>query len=391
MYYADLAKAKRPAILVGGGAFEASRLIENFAGQYGIPCFRTWNAQDVITDDMPIYAGTVGTYGGPGRNFGIQNCDLLLSLGCRMSGRITGGQPETFARGAKKYIVDVDKAALYPEYQQVKGDVNAHMTCTEFMMQRKTVGNHFQSWLEKCVAWRNKYDPVKPEMLTGEFHHYGFMRQLSELLPSEAIVVSDTGGNVIMMGHCFKSKRGQRIFTSNGNTPMGFAMCGAIGAWFAEPTRPIICIIGDGGMCMNSQELQTIKRHNIPIKVFVINNKVLGNTASYQRVNGMKNVACAAPDYEPPDFRKLARAYDLMAYSIDTWDLVPQIVGMMMASNEPAICDVVHEDFCTYEPRLSVWEGGIEEMFPSLPKDEFIQNMIVPPIAGWEKRRETMR
>jgi acetolactate synthase-1/2/3 large subunit len=98
-----------------------------------IPCFRTWNAHDVITDDLPIYCGTVGTYGGPGRNFGIQNCDLLLALGCRLSGRITGGVPESFARGAKLYIVDVDAGLLDPKYQPRNGDVNVLADCGEFI------------------------------------------------------------------------------------------------------------------------------------------------------------------------------------------------------------------------------------------------------------------
>jgi acetolactate synthase-1/2/3 large subunit len=109
---------------VGGGAYEALEQIMAFAFLYGIPVFRTWNALDVATDDHPCYAGTVGTYGGPGRNFGVQNCDLLLVLGCRLSGRITGGLPETFARGAKLYVVDLDAGLLDPEFQPRRAGVN---------------------------------------------------------------------------------------------------------------------------------------------------------------------------------------------------------------------------------------------------------------------------
>lgn len=384
MFLADLEKAERPAILVGGGAYAARESIIAFARKLHIPCFRTWNAQDVITDDLPIYAGTVGTYGGPGRNFGIQNCDLLLALGCRMSGRITGGQPETFARGAKKYIVNVDPD---PSAGQVDGIV-IQSTCEAFM--ERLVGwpeFPFFKWMEQCREWL-KYDPVKPQPF---FTHYQFMRRLSELMPSNAIVISDTGGNVIMMGHCFKSKQGQRIFTSNGNTPMGFAMCGAIGAWFADPTRPVVCIIGDGGMAMNTQELNTLRNYGIPLKIFIINNGILGNTASYQRVNGMQNVACAAPDYVPPDFRAIAYAYGIECCTLQTKKHMEEMIPYVLSSTEPIVCDVIHEDFCQYEPRLSVWQGGIEEMFPPLPKDEFLKNMLIAPIDGWEQRRETMK
>lgn len=387
MFLDDLAAAKRPAILVGGGAYAARDAIIDFASLLHIPCFRTWNAQDVVTDDLPIYAGTAGTYGGPGRNFGIQNCDLLLALGCRFSGRITGGQPETFARAAKKYIVNVD---ANPTAGQVHG-IEIQKSCEQFMAELKGWPEFpFYDWLAQCVAWKDKYDPVTPAMLTGPLHHYGFMRRLSELLPRNAIIVSDTGGNVIMMGHSFRSKRGQRIFTSNGNTPQGFSMCGAIGAWFADSSRPIICIIGDGGMCMNSQELQTIVNYGCKIKIFVINNHVLGNTLSYQRVNGMQEVACKTPDYVPPDFCKLASAYGILSVRIT--DNVDKLIYLVLSDPRSMLADVVHHDFCQYEPRLSVWAGGIEEMFPPLLKEEFLNNMAhVPPVEGWEQRAKEMK
>ena len=383
MFFDDLARAKRPAILVGGGAYKARAAIIKFAMQQNIPCFRTWNAIDVITDDLPIYCGTVGTYGGPGRNFGIQNCDLLLALGTRLSGRITGGLPETFARGAKRYIVNVDDD---PTAGQVEGEL-IKQTCEEFMASLQDLPAPTDyAWLAQCMGWLGKYDPVKTEMMTGELHHYGFMRRLSELLPSNAIVVYDTGGNAIMMGHCFRSKQGQRIFSSNGNTPMGFSMCGAMGAWFAEPTRPVICIIGDGGMCMNIQELQTLKNYGASVKVFILNNKVLGNTASFQRVNGMKEVACSSPDYVPPDFDNVAHAYELHNYRISdfSFDLV---VSNILRSDVPCVCNVIHENFCTYEPRISQWNVGIEDSYPFLPREEFKENMIIEPLTGWEDVR----
>jgi acetolactate synthase-1/2/3 large subunit len=128
-----LSQSERPGILVGGGAYTARSKIIAFAEKHSIPVFRTWNALDVVTDDHHCYAGTVGTYGGPGRNFGIQNCDLLLVLGCRLSGRITGGIPETFARGAKLYVVDVDPGLLETEFQPRKADVNVLSTAEDFI------------------------------------------------------------------------------------------------------------------------------------------------------------------------------------------------------------------------------------------------------------------
>ena len=378
-YVKDLNKSKRPAILVGGGARGASLAISTFARQHAIPVFRTWNGLDVIHDDDEAYCGTVGTYGGAGRNFGIQNCDLLLILGCRLSGRITGGMPTTFARGAKKYLVDIDHVGLNPMWQQVKIDVNIEADANEFMFKRTTAESHFQEWFEQCQAWKIKYDPVQAKHFSGksseEVKHYGFMRKLSNMMPEDAIIVSDTGGNQIMMGHCWQSKRGQRIFSSNGNTPMGFSMCGAMGAWFAEPERPVICIVGDGGFQMNVQELQTLISHGIKIKVFVINNHVLGNTLSYQRVNGMKEVGCQSPDYQVPDILKVCVAYGIEATHISSWRYVEPVIRIVMETDAPCVCDVPGHDQCTYEPRVSQWNVGIEEAYPPLPEEEQRANM----------------
>ena len=382
MFETDLKLSKRPGILVGGGAYKARDDIEIYARIHSIPVFRTWNALDVITDDSLVFGGTVGTYGGAGRNFGIQNCDLLLVLGCRISGRITGGMPETFARGAKIYVVDVDEHLLNPEFQPRKADVNILMDCGEYVKslpQAQT--DFFSGWMGQCREWVKKYDPVKPEHHEN-VHHYGVMRRFSELLPNNAIVVSDTGGNAIMMGHCFKSKKGQRIFSSNGNSAMGFSMCGAMGAWFADPTRPVYCVIGDGGMNMNLQELQTLVNYGCEVKTIILNNHILGNTKSWQRVNGRAELACGPDGYHPPDFIGIGHAYHIPShFYVSEYQL-----SDLIKRDGPWILDVVHHDFCTYEPRMSYWDRGIEEMYPPLSHEEFKANMFIDPLEGWEDR-----
>ena len=243
------------------------------------------------------------------------------------------------------------------------------------------------NWLAQCRKWVKDYDPVKPEMHGEDVHHYSFMRRLSEALPSNAIIVSDTGGNAIMMGHCFRSKTGQRIFSSNGNSPMGFAMAGAIGAWFAAPERPVIAIIGDGGMQLNVQELQTIKHYGCKVKVFVINNRILGNTKSYQRVNGKAELACGPDGYSAPNFSAIANAYGIFAVHVDLHCGNRNAIDTVLEMDEAVVCDVIHEDYCTYEPRMSRWDSPVEEMYPLLSKSEFVENMATPPWEGWKNRR----
>lgn len=379
----DLREAKRPGILVGGGAYGEREQIRIFAEHYRIPVFRTWSALDVVADDHSCYAGTVGTYGGPGRNFGIQNTDLLLILGCRLSGRITGGMPQTFAREAKKYWVDVDADLL--DAHEVKAQVSCPGTIGQFLANRgfDAPGLTFRDWLVQCREWVRIFDPVRSSHLY-EWSHYGFMRRLSQILPLHCIVTFDTGGNSIMMGHCFQSKTGQRIFSSNGNTPMGFSMCGAIGAWFANPKRPVICFIGDGGMSLNIQELQTIAHHKIPLKIFVINNHVLGNTKAYQRVNKKPEIACGPDGYSAPNFSAIAKAYGIEAISVGEWDRFSYVVGKALGADYPMVVDVVDHDACTYEPRISRFDLPIEDMYPHLPRSYFREQMMIDPMPGWE-------
>ena len=397
-YLKDLATAKRPVLLIGGGCANYKEEFNALAARLQIPCFPTWNALDVVTSDSPYYGGRIGTYGGAGRNFGIANADLLLAIGSRISGRITGGIPESWARASKRYFVDVDTALLVPKWQPVQAHLNILCDAGAFMrrLAERAKPANVPEWRSICRTWREKYDPVRDEHREN-WHLYGFLRYLSELMPNNAIIVNDTGGDVISAAHAFETRRGQRYFTSNGNTPMGFAFAAALGAQIQNSTRPVFCLIGDGGFNMNIQELRTLARMNIPVRTFILNNGIYGNTVSYQDANyGGRRIAGAPPDYSPPDFVKIAKAYGVKAYTIDKkWEAgnhnyqahtMDEWLPRLMGTPGPWICDVVNEGFCTYEPRMVRWDTPVEEMTPHLPREEFKANMIgAEPWKGWEE------
>lgn len=396
-YLKDLATAKRPVLLIGGGCANYKEEFHALAERLQIPCFPTWNALDIVTSDSPYYGGRIGTYGGAGRNFGIANADLLLAIGSRISGRITGGIPESWARASKRYFVDVDTALLVPKWQPVQAHLNILCDAGAFMrrLAERAKPSVAHEWRVVCQGWRDKYDPVQDQHREN-WHLYGFLRHLSELMPNNAIIVNDTGGAVISFAHAFETKRGQRYFTSNGNTPMGFSFAAALGAAIQEPHRPVFCLIGDGGFNMNIQELRTMARMNIPVRTFILNNGIYGNTVSYQDANyGGRRIAGAPPDYSPPDFVKIAKAYGVKAYTIDSkWEAgnhsyqantVDELLPRLMAMPGPWVCDVQHPGFCTYEPRMVRWDTPVEEMTPHLDRTEFKRNMIgVEPWKGWE-------
>lgn len=392
----DLYKAQRPVIMVGAGVRIAGAVEElrELGKRLKIPCFPTWNALDIVTSDYEYYGGRIGTYGGAGRNFGIQNSDLLLAVGSRISGRITGGNVHSFARAAKKYVVDVDEAMLQKKLQEVPFDVNIYCDARIFLnrlLQRLTGLKKplpdFSSWTGKVMEWKVKYDPVKPEFFKEQqyVHPYAFMRMLSEKMDKEAILIGDCGGNIVVSSHAFETKYGQRNLTSNGNSPMGFSFAASMGAWFAKPDAQIVCTIGDGGFNMNIQELRTFINYGINVKTFILNNHIYGITKAFQETNFQGRAeACGPKGYNPPDFVKIAEAYGLKTVTINNNSEMPEKIDEVLSYDGAVICDVNMHEYHTYEPRIFGWKTPIEDMYPYLSREEFRNNMFIEPEEDWE-------
>jgi len=401
-FLGDLAKAERPVLLVGGGVHNAGavEIVREVARTLRVPAFPTWNALDVITSDFEYYGGRVGTYGGPGRNFGIQNSDLMLSIGSRVSGRITGGNISTFARAARKYLVDIDKPMLQRKLQQVPFDVNilcdAKAFCERLLRRARQVRDSLPDttrWVEQVTYWRDKYDPVLPEFLTERgyvhegqayTHPYAFMRRLSQKLDSDAIVTFDLGGMSAIVGHSLSTKYGQRCLTNNGNAPMGFAFAGALGAKIAAPDRQVVCLSGDGGWNMNIQELQTAFNYGVAVKSFIMNNHIYGITKAFQKTNFQGRMeACGPVGYNPPDFLAIAKAYKVKTVQIDNNAGIDAGIEAVLNHDGPVVCDVNMHEYHAYEPRIFGWATPIEDMYPYLPREEFRRNMLIEPHETW--------
>lgn len=394
-YVHDLMRAERPVIMVGGGVRLAGAHDEMLAlgRRLQIPCFPTWNALDVITSDYPYYGGRIGTYGGAGRNFGIQNSDLLLAVGSRISGRITGGNVRSFARGAKKYLVDVDPAMVQRKLQQVPFDVNILSDAKLFLNRFLTLLDreqlclpNYAPWTNRVMEWKRRYDPVLPECFANQdhVHPYAFMRRLSEKMSDRDILVGDCGGNIVVSNHAFETKYGQRNLTNNGNSPMGFSFAGAMGAWFADPSRRVVCTIGDGGFNMNPQELQTFMNYGVNVKTFILNNHIYGITKAYQETNFQGRAeACGPKGYRPPDFIRVVQAYGMKAVLLEKQSEMDATIENVLNYEGPVVCDVNMHEYHTYEPRIFGWKTPIEDMYPYLPRKEFRSNMIIEPTEGW--------
>ena len=386
----DLLNSERPCLMIGGGVrlANAEKDVLELARLLKIPCFPTWNALDIICSDFEYYGGRIGTYGGAGRNFGIQNSDLLLAIGSRISGRITGGDPSTFARGAKKYMVDVDAAAMQKQLQQlpfeecILSDAKLFIKLLIERLKTKSLPN-YDSWVEKVNFWKEKYDPVTADMFepTEYVNPYAFLRILSEEMKENDILVGDCGGNVVALNHSFKTKTGQHYFTNNGNSPMGFSFAAAMGAQLADEKRDVVCVIGDGGMCMNIQEIQTVLNYGVKLKTIILNNHIYGITKAFQEVNFEgRSEACGPKGYRPPDFVKVAEAFGMKTIVIDDgtdYNKVRKQIREFLDSDEAVLCDLNCHEWHTYEPKIVGWTTPIEDMYPYLPRNEFYKNMTI--------------
>jgi acetolactate synthase-1/2/3 large subunit len=393
----DFKKSERPVLLIGGGVRNAIKELHKLGRLLNIPVFPTWNALDIVTSDYSNYCGRVGTYGGAGRNFGIQNSDLLLTIGCRLSGRITGGNVKSFAREAKKYMVDIDPSNLKTKWQQLKFNENIYCDSKIFIKmflkslkknkKLKKISNK-SKWLQKCLEWKNKYDPVKKEFYKNHKYvqPYAFIRVLSKKMNKNDNFVADCGGNIVISNHSFETKLGQRYFTNNGNSPMGFSFAAGLGACVANPNVNTVCVIGDGGMNMNIQELQTLKNYKIKLKTIILNNHIYGITKAYQKTNfGGRMEACGPIGYSPPNFVDICRAYKIKTVELNQNSKIHEILDYFLNYNKgPIVLDVNCHEHHTYEPRIFGWNTPIEDMYPYIPREEFKKNMYIKPLKGWE-------
>lgn len=398
-FISDLSKSERPSVLVGAGVRISGgieKLLE-LGNNTNIPLFPTWNSLDIVTSDNYCYGGRFGTYGGKGRNFGIQNSDLVLAIGSRISGRLFGSKSKEFLRGAKKYLVNIEESTLQRKLQEVPFDENILCDAKLFLerLNERLLNSRFfipdfSNWLNKVIGWRDKYDPVAKHYFDVKkpTHPYAFMRILSQEMKSGDIFIGDCGGNIVTASHAFETKKGQRFLTNNGNSPMGFSFSGAMGAYLAsDKQNNVVCIIGDGGFNMNIQELQTVKNYNLGFKTFILNNHCYGITRQFQRTRFQgREEACGPKGYYPPDFIKICSAYNIDTLTINNNSEAREKIKQVLDHKFPIVCDVNCHDWDHYEPRVF---GGvpIEDMHPFLSRKEFKENMIIDPDENWETRK----
>lgn len=400
--------SKRPVIIAGAG-IKLGRAESEFLeliDKLRIPVVSSWSGIDILPYDHPLYIGQIGVYGNRAANFTVQNSDLVLSLGSRLDTRQTGGQPKTFAREAVKIVVDIDDTELNKEW--VVADIPVHADVKNFLTELNSViatGTvccpDLTDWHSLCLKWKGQYPTVLPEYneQKGSVNPYVFIGALSEKLSKNSIITIDNGGISVWAIQSLKLKKGQRVITAFGHAPMGYALPAAIGAAFADQDSNIICIIGDGGIQLTIQEIQTLKNYKLPIKIFVLNNNAYGIIKQFQEIyfDARYEATVNQTGYTAPDFKKVARAYGIAAERITDHDEINKKLDNVLSAKGPVICDVRLDEAQKLIPKLiavrtpdgKYVSKPIEDMSPLLPRDEFRTNMIISPLSDESKKNES--
>lgn len=383
-------KAKRPIIIAGGGIryADACDLFEQFISLLSFPVVSTWSGIDILGHNHPLYRGQIGVYGARGANFAIQNSDCVISIGSRLDTRITGGKPETFAREAKKIVIDIDRAEIYKKRGLnpdvgICGDVREVLPLFIEAIKKEKLPT-VKNWLEKTRTWMQEYPKVQPEWRKRDtlVNPYYFVEMLSHMLDANATVIADCGGNLTWTLQAFDLKKGQRLISAMGNSPMGYAFPASLGASIALGKKPVIAIIGDGGMQINLQELQTMVHYKIPVKVFILNSNSYAIIMQFQQEWFESKFIATVPEtgYSAPDFTKVAKAYAIPVVRISNHKEMKRKIKQVLSQKGPVVCEVMIPHNSPLIPKLS-FGRPIEDQSPLLPRGEFTKHMLVKPIS----------
>lgn len=371
-------KSKRPIILVGGGVrlSNAFKELDNFARLHRIPIVHSLMGKDSVKSSYELNLGLIGAYGNRCANLALANSDLILVLGSRLDTRQTGTDLKSFAREAQIIQVDIDEIELG---SKVKVDIKIKSDIREFLSKilKKNMRLNCKEW-EKWIKKITKELPTHKD-INGKIKKENFLIELISQKQYAHNVSVDVGQHQMWVAQSFKVFENTRILFSGGMGAMGFALPCAIGACIANNKRTIV-IAGDGGLQMNIQELEVIKRRKLPIKIFVFNNQNLGMVRQFQELYFDKKYLGTFEDYSVPNFASIAKAYGLKARKISKFDDFENELADIFSNDNPELIDIIlPEKFSSVEPKLIVGKP-IEDMFPFMQRKKFKSLMIIKPL-----------
>jgi len=383
----EIRKSERPLILAGNGinCARAKDEFREFVEKTNIPVVTSYNGVDLIDSNDPNFVGRVGIKGTRAGNFAMQNCDLLLVIGCRLPVPVTGYNYSTFAREAKVIVVDIDKDEHSKD--TVKIDRFIHRDAKDFL-NTSTFNRQETEWNETCLRWREQWPICPSENPSEKVDLYYFTQCLNELKRDDDVVISDAGSAYYVCSQATSIRDEQRYITSSAQAEMGFTIPACIGAAFAK-NGDVIGVTGDGSFMMNLQELQTIAHYNLPVKLFVWNNDGYLSIRTTQKkfFDGREIGTDKSSGVSIPDIRKVVESFGI-AYIRAEVDGLKGSIAATLNYNGPIVCEVICEKWQEVVPTLmgkknddgTITAKPLEDMYPFLSREEFYDNMLIKPL-----------
>lgn len=404
--------SKRPVLNAGNGIRigNAHKEFMELVEKLGIPVVVGWNSEDCLYDEHPLYAGRPGNFGDRAGNFAVQNSDLVLSIGSRLSLRQVGFNYKGWAREAFTIVNDIDKEELKKPTLHI--DIPVHADCKVFIKDLLEELNDIEgslwsngeglkgkTWIETVKYWREKYPVCRPEFLENDntklANVYAFIKYISEQARENQITVVGNGSACVVGGHSYIIKKGQRFISNSAIASMGYDLPAAIGAYIANKDcerydEELILVTGDGSIQMNLQELQTIVHHKMNIKIFLINNggyhSIRQTQSKFFSDKVMVGIGEDSGDLSFPDMEKLAFAYGYPYVSAKTNSELKEAVEKAYAIEGPVIMEAFVTKEQNFEPKSSgkqladgrMVSPPLEDLVPFLSDEEMDENMIIP-------------
>ena len=389
-------KAERPVVFIGNGVRLAGAhdAMLKLVDKLNVPVVTGMSSVDAISSYHKLYVGRSGTTGDRAGNLAVQNSDLLISFGSRLSFFQTGFNYETWARAAYKIINDIDSEELNKD--SIKADVKICCDVSELInkLLEKIEGiiPEKQQWVNQCATWKQKYPVLLPKHMNDpQPNIYAFYKRMTEKLTGDDRLVVSVGTSRVVGSQASIIKEGMRFVTNPSTASMGYCLPAAIGVCVASKKKRTVLVTGEGSLQMNLQELQTIVHNKLPIIIFVMNNQGYHSIRMTQKNffgEPLVGVGKESGDISFPDLSKLAPAYGLDYMRCQVSDELDNAIEWALVHNEPCICELMLSTKQVTEPKAASkkLENGqmisapLEDMSPFLDKKELLENMYIPII-----------
>ena len=395
----EIKKAKRPVFYAGygirlSGAYEIFRSVLE---KLGVPIVTYWNAIDLIETEHPLYCGRGGNMGDRAGNLAVQNADLILAVGTRISIRQVGYNWKTWARAAKVIMVDIDEGELKKPTLHVEMPI--HADAKDFLSKLDKLATEGAplhrkgEWTDACARWKATYPVVLPKHLeeSGKGANvYAFVDYLSASLPEGSLTAVSNGACCVVGSQTYVIKKNSRLANNSAIASMGYGLPAAIGTCISGGRRETVCLEGDGSIMMNLAELQTVLTNNLPIKIFLINNggyhSIRITQSNLFSAHTKIGIGPESGDLSFPQFELLAKAFGYTYLNAKSNAEMKTAVDRALATEGPVFCEIFTDSEQVWEPKSSVKRLAdgtlvsppLEDLAPFLPREELEKQMFIP-------------